>query len=277
MFDFPVLDNHVHLQPNGRNAEAVKDFLKAGGTHLIVSHMPYSETPVRSGEDFLKAYEVTLRMTELARSAGAVAYCTLGPYPVQLLEMTEMMPLEKAVEVMKEGMDIAAQLVREGKAIALGEIGRPHFPVSEEVMAASNDVLSYGMVLAKECSCPVVIHAESATQASMKNLAQMADRVGLPRDKVVKHYCGPLITPMENHGIFPSVLASRDMVQEALSKGERFLLETDFMDDMQRPGAVLAITTVPKRMRQLLEKGCDAERLWKLNKNNPEKVYGIEV
>ncbi|KAF5033156.1 TatD related DNase [anaerobic digester metagenome] len=277
MFDFPVLDNHVHLQPSGRNAEAVKDFLKAGGTHLIVSHMPYSETPVRSGEDFLKAYEVTLRMTELARSAGAVAYCTLGPYPVQLLEMTEMMPLEKAAEVMKEGMDIAAQLVREGKAIALGEIGRPHFPVSEEVMAASNDVLSYGMVLAKECSCPVVIHAESATPASMKNLAQMADRVGLPRDKVVKHYCGPLITPMENHGIFPSVLASRDMVQEALSKGERFLLETDFMDDMQRPGAVLAITTVPKRMRQLLEKGCDAERLWKLNKNNPEKVYGIEV
>jgi len=277
MFDFPVLDNHVHLQPSGRNAEAVKDFLKAGGTHLIVSHMPYSETPVRSGEDFLKAYEVTLRMTELARSAGVVAYCTLGPYPVQLLEMTEMMPLEKAVEVMKEGMDIAAQLVREGKAIALGEIGRPHFPVSEEVMAASNDVLSYGMVLAKECSCPVVIHAESATPASMKNLAQMADRVGLPRDKVVKHYCGPLITPMENHGIFPSVLASRDMVQEALSKGERFLLETDFMDDMQRPGAVLAITTVPKRMRQLLEKGCDAERLWKLNKNNPEKVYGIEV
>jgi len=277
MFDFPVLDNHVHLQPSGRNAEAVKDFLKAGGTHLIVSHMPYSETPVRSGEDFLKAYEVTLRMTELARSAGAVAYCTLGPYPVQLLEMTEMMPLEKAVEVMKEGMDIAAQLVKEGKAIALGEIGRPHFPVSEEVMAASNDVLSYGMVLAKECSCPVVIHAESATPASMKNLAQMADRVGLPRDKVVKHYCGPLITPVENHGIFPSVLASRDMVQEALSKGERFLLETDFMDDMQRPGAVLAITTVPKRMRQLLEKGCDAERLWKLNKNNPEKVYGIEV
>jgi len=277
MFDFPVLDNHVHLQPSGRNAEAVKDFLKAGGTHLIVSHMPYSETPVRSGEDFLKAYEVTLRMTELARSAGAVAYCTLGPYPVQLLEMTEMMPLEKAVEVMKEGMDIAAQLVREGKAIALGEIGRPHFPVSEEVMAASNDVLSYGMVLAKECSCPVVINAESATPASMKNLAQMADRVGLPRDKVVKHYCGPLITPVENHGIFPSVLASRDMVQEALSKGERFLLETDFMDDMQRPGAVLAITTVPKRMRQLLEKGCDAERLWKLNKNNPEKVYGIEV
>ena len=149
MFEFPVLDNHVHLQPNGRNAEAVKDFLKAGGTHLIVSHMPYYETPVRRAEDFRKAYDITLKMTELARSVGAVTYCTMGPYPVQLLELAEIMSLEKATEVMKGGMDIAAQLVRDGKAIALGEIGRPHFPVSDEIMAASNDILSYGMNLAK--------------------------------------------------------------------------------------------------------------------------------
>ncbi len=277
MFEFPVLDNHVHLQPNGRNVEAVKDFLKAGGTHLIVSHMPYSEMPVRKIEDFRRAYEITLRMTELARSAGAAAYCTVGPYPVQLLELTEIMPLDRAVEIMKGGMDIAAELVKDGKAIALGEIGRPHFPVSEEIMAASNDILAYGMRLAKECSCPAVIHAESATTSSMEKLAQMADRVGLQREKVVKHYCGPLVTPAENHGVFPSVLASRDMVMEALSKGDRFLLETDFMDDLQRPGAVLAITTVPKRMRQLVEKGCEAEKLWKINKTNPERVYGIDI
>jgi len=277
MFEFPVLDNHVHLQPSGRNVEAVKDFLKAGGTHLIVSHMPYHETPVRNADDFGKAYDVTLRMTELARSVGAAAYCTVGPYPVQLLELAEIMPLEKATEVMKGGMDIAAQLVRDGKAIALGEIGRPHFPVSEEIMAASNDILYYGMSLAKDCSCPVVIHAESATPASMDNLAQMADKVGLPRDKVVKHYCGPLVAKEENHGVYPSVLATKEMVQEALSKGDRFLLETDFMDDLSRPGAVLAITTVPKRMRQLVEKGCDVEKLWKINKTNPESVYGIDL
>ncbi|MHC1710519.1 MAG: TatD family hydrolase [Methanomassiliicoccales archaeon] len=277
MFEFPVLDNHVHLQPNGRNVEAVKDFLKAGGTHLIVSHMPYHETPVRSADDFRKAYDITLRMTDLARSAGAIAFCTVGPYPVQLLELTETMPLGEAVEVMKGGMDLAARLVRERKAIALGEIGRPHFPVSEEIMAASNDILSYGMSLAKECSCPVVIHAESATPASMENLARMADKVGLPREKAVKHYCGPLVTPEENNGVFPSVLATRGMVQEALSKGDRFLLETDFMDDLSRPGAVLAITTVPKRMRQLVERNCDVDVLWKVNKTNPERVYGIDV
>jgi TatD-related deoxyribonuclease len=159
----------------------------------------------------------------------------------------------------------------------LGEIGRPHFPVSEEILAASNDILSYGMRLAKECGCPVVIHSESATPESMEDLGRLADSVGLSRRKVVKHYCGALVTPAESRGLFPSILASRPLVQEALGKGDRFLLETDFMDDPQRPGAVLAITTVPKRMRQLVEKGVDQEVLWRINHDNPGTVYGVEL
>ncbi|MCG7844124.1 MAG: TatD family hydrolase [Methanomassiliicoccales archaeon] len=276
IFPFPVLDNHVHLSPSGHNVEAVKDFFKAGGTHLVLSHMPYEEAPIISSEDFAKAYAITLRMAEKARSVGVRTLVTLGPYPVELLQLAERMPLDRAVGIMKEGMDQAAVLVREGLAVGLGEIGRPHFPVSEDIMAASNHILSYGMQLAKECGCPVVIHAESATPESMEDLGRMADNVGLPREKVVKHYCAPLVTPEENRGLYPSVLASRSQVKEALSKGDRFLLETDYMDDKERPGAVLAITTVPKRMRHLVEKGMDENVLWKINKGNPEKVYGVE-
>jgi TatD-related deoxyribonuclease len=238
--------------------------------------MPYEEAPIVTANDFSKAYGITLRMADRARSVGVRTFVTLGPYPVQLLQLAERMPLEKAVGIMKEGMDQAARMVREGLAVGLGEIGRPHFPVSEEIMAASNDILSYGMRLAKESGCPVVIHAESATPESMEDLGRLADNVGLPREKVVKHYCGPLVSPEESRGLYPSVLASRPQVQEALGKGDRFLLETDYMDDLERPGAVLAITTVPKRMRQLVESGVDENVLWKINKGNPEKVYGVE-
>ncbi len=276
IFDFPVLDNHVHLQPSGRNAEAVKDFIKAGGTHLVLSHMPYSEVPIRAPSDFSASYDITFRMAERARSAGAVTYVTVGPYPVQLLELAQHMSLPEATELMKRGMDRAADLVREGLAVGLGEIGRPHFQVADDIMVASNEILSYGMSLAKECGCPVVVHAESATPETMEDLGRMADGVGLPREKVIKHYCGPLVAPEECRGLFPSVLASKENVRTALDRGDRFLLETDFMDDLERPGAVLAITTVPKRMRQLVEKGMDASTLWKINKDNPEKVYGIE-
>ena len=67
-------------------------------------------------------------------------------------------------------------------------------------------------------------------------------------------------------------------MEEAARKGLRFLLETDFLDDPRRPGAVLGIKTVPKRSHELLEKRLLTEQdLWTIHKENPEKVYGIEV
>ena len=112
----------------------------------------------------------------------------------------------------------------------------------------------------------------------MAELAAMADRARLPRDKVVKHYSPPLVDRRENSGLVPSVLASRDAVRDALSKGDRFLMETDFLDDPSRPGAVMNINTVPKRTRAFLEAGTMSEEAaWRIHKELPEKVYGIEI
>jgi TatD-related deoxyribonuclease len=138
--------------------------------------------------------------------------------------------------------------------------------------------MRYGMELAREASCPVVLHTESSDPAVMLDLARIADAAGLRRDKVVKHYSPPLVREDENHGLFPSVLASRPAVAEALSKGDRFVMETDFLDERTRPGAVMNITTVPKRTKALLASGAlTEERALRIHKDNPEHIYGIEM
>ena len=275
----PILDNHVHLQPQGHCVEAVKEFAKAGGTHLILSHLPYEEVRVRSAADFPLSYDITLKLAEKCRSETSVGIdVTVGPYPVLLIHLAEKQGLEKAIEIMKAGMESAQKLVLDGKAVGIGEIGRPHFPVSAEINAASNQIMSYGMQLAKEASCPVVLHTETATPENMREMALMADKVGLPRNKVIKHYSPPLVLEEENSGLYPSVLAKREFVLEALEKGSRFLLETDYLDDLRRPGAVLSITTVPKRTTSLLQSGqMTEEQAFKLHVDNPLEVYGIKV
>ncbi len=130
MPSLPILDNHIHLQPSGMNVKAVVEFQKAGGTHLIVSHLPHKGHKIKRYEDFKGQYDITLNMAELAREkSGVKIFVTLGPYPVELLRLSERMQLDSAIEIMMKGMEIAAEYVREGKAIALGEIGRPHFLV----------------------------------------------------------------------------------------------------------------------------------------------------
>ena len=188
------------------------------------------------------------------------------------------MPLEKGVDLMISGMDIAADYIKEGKAIALGEIGRPHFPVSEEIIEASNNIMKYGMVKARDLGCAVVLHTEGGTQDVCRELAEIAQSAGLPLDKVVKHFSGPIIMESDNHGLFPSVLASRSNVEKAISQGNRFMMETDYLDDPRRPGAVLGIKTVPKRTKAFLEAGLFSdEDVWAIHKDYPEKLFGIAI
>lgn len=132
--------------------------------------------------------------------------------------------------------------------------------------------------MAKEAGCPVVLHTESATPENMREFATMADKVGLQRNKVVKHYSPPLVLEGENSGLFPSVLAKRESTLEALRKGSRFFLETDYLDDLRRPGAVLSITTVPKRTISLMQSGqMTEEHAYKIHVDSPLEVYGIKV
>ncbi len=273
----PILDNHMHLEPfRGANVDSARDFERHGGTHLIISHLPYEEVHVQVAEDFRKSFDLTISLKDRVNQETSVkAYATVGPYPVELLRLEKIHGLEKAKDIMLNGMDIAAEYVREGSAIAIGEVGRPHFPISTEAWVASNEIMQYAMSLAKETSCAIVLHTEHATPESMKQLAEMADKAGLDRGKVVKHYSPPLIRPIENFGLMPSVLAGKDAIKEALGKGTRFMMETDFLDDPRRPGAVLAIATVPKRTVAFIQQGLmTEEQAYVIHHDNPLMTYG---
>ena len=58
-----------------------------------------------------------------------------------------------------------------------------------------------------------------------------------------------------------------------------YSLETDYMDDPRRPGAVLGPKTVPKRTQQLAEMSkefdiIDEELFWNMHVEIPNSLYG---
>jgi TatD-related deoxyribonuclease len=63
---------------------------------------------------------------------------------------------------------------------------------------------------------------------------------------------------------------------EALHKGDRFLMETDYIDDPRRPGAVLGPRTVPKLTIALFTEHIMTEQqLYKIHVENPQNTYNI--
>ncbi|HWM49963.1 MAG TPA: TatD family hydrolase [Thermoplasmata archaeon] len=275
----PIFDNHIHLRPEFRGVEAAKDFERAGGTAILLTHSPYDDIPIRHPEDYEKAYRKTLSMGDAVRTATRLqVFVALGPYPVEFLTLREALGRNAAIDVIRSGIDRAAGLIADEKAIAFGEIGRPHFPVSEDVLADCNDQIGYAMERAKELGCAVVLHTEDPTPATFAEFARMASKAGLAPNRVVKHHSTPFTRTEDNHGIVPSLLAKEDLISEALQGRPRFLLETDYIDDPRRPGAVLGPATVPKKTRAWLASGLlSDDACHAIHKDLPEQTYGIEL
>jgi len=275
----PIFDNHIHLQASFKGIEAAKAFEKAGGTAFLLTHMPYDDIPIRVGKDYERAYRKTLAMADAVRQAtGVRVFVALGPYPVDFLHLKEAIGPKAAADVMREGIDLAAAHVAEGRAVALGEIGRPHFSVDADVLHACNELLAYGMARARESDCAVVLHTEDPNPRTFAEFAEMAAKVGLDASRVVKHHSTPLTRPEENHGLVPSVLAKQDIVTEAIKGGPRFLLETDYIDDPRRPGAVLGPATVPRKTKAWIEAGVLTDTdVWSVHHDLPERTYQIDL
>jgi TatD-related deoxyribonuclease len=170
------------------------------------------------------------------------------------------------------------ELVHEGKAHAIGEVGRPHWPVSDRVWGLSNQLLEETMSLARKEGVTLQLHVEGELESTYGDLAAMAERVGLDKQRLVRHYAPPTVSGDVTQGLTPSVLIGKGAIEEVLATAESsthgFLLETDYMDDVRRPGAVLGPKTVPKRTQQLLDGGLDEAFLWKAHQDLPDFLYG---
>ncbi|MCK4247040.1 MAG: TatD family hydrolase, partial [Methanomicrobia archaeon] len=97
-------------------------------------------------------------------------------------------------------------------------------------------------------------------------------------ERVIKHFAPPNVNLFREIGIMPSIISSKKNVKEAIKEGNRFLMETDYIDDLTRPGVVMGPKTVPKTTLKLLNSRILSENdIYKIHKENIEKVYKINL
>lgn len=273
----PVVDHHCHLSPTGEGVRAGRRFRSAGGTHLFLTTQNYGNVHPRALEDYRRQFETTEALArQLGTEAEVVAYVVVAPYPVDLVAQTAEQGLRSAVELQRAALDLAGEWVRERRAVALGEVGRPHFDVPAEIAQAADVLFRHALDVAREADCPVVVHSEDLDAAGYRLLAEQARAAGVPPGRVVKHYARSRLALSERPAVTPSYVARRDLVRTLWTEPGPWFLETDFLDDPARPGAVLDIATVPRRAAELVRGSPAAvERLWTPFVESVEEVYGF--
>jgi TatD-related deoxyribonuclease len=271
LFGIPVTDDHIHIDPvNGRGIDAAREFRRAGGTHLFLVTKPswsYGIDPV-TGEDYREIYDRTLKVAAAVRETGVGVFVILGIHPAEITRLAGRMTLDEAESLMKGGLEVAREYVGEQHAVAL-KSGRPHYPVDSPVWEASNRILSHAIMLAKDCGCAVQIHAETGPCSDVADLARSA---GFPVHRVVKHFGSP-DTPLT-----PSLIARSEAIPHLSRSGRLFTMESDFMDENSRPGAVLGPKSVPRFTRKLIEGGLiSIDEAYRIHATAPSAIYGVEI
>jgi TatD-related deoxyribonuclease len=280
MNDLPITDNHIHVDPiNGEGPlEVARKFQRAGGSVMIIPNKP--TWTLGDSCTFKESMETVIKyVEEINEKTEVKAFAVVGAHPAELSRLIkEGISLNKAEKLMKEALKDAQKLVIEGKAVGIGEIGRPHYEVSPEELELHHKLMSYSMELAADANCAVQLHTESSGEEQFKEFAEMAEKSGIKKYKVIKHFSGPYVLEEENHGLTPSLIATKKVVTQGLKKGTNFLMETDYLDMKSRPGAVLGPKTVPRRTRGLIQNGILTEEdAYKIHVENVEKVYEIEI
>ncbi len=284
----PILDNHFHLNRNGRFLDAAKDFKNAGGTSVVLVHCPDFSAPPTTRLGHRESYQNTIDMADSVRKeVGLGVRVVLGPHPaafahqfIKWVDEDGDLGREKAMQNYRDSIDEAAAFYHEGQAHAIGEVGRPHWKVSHEIWNLSNELLLETMKLAANDGFALQLHVEGELESTYLDMAAMASKAGLAKNRLVRHYSPPNVSSNITQGLTPSVLigkgALETLIETANSCSHGFLLETDYMDDLRRPGAVLGPRTVPRRTQQLVSAGIDEELMWKAHVDLPNQLYGEE-
>ncbi|MFB6109393.1 MAG: TatD family hydrolase [Halodesulfurarchaeum sp.] len=269
----PVLDNHLHLDRSGKGIEAVKDFARSGGTHLLIVNKPSWHLGIEpeTGADFMAVFEET---RSLVREATEVlpgrAWPVLGVHPALISRLLDDrdMSVEAARDLMMDGLDAAGEIAADSDVVAI-KSGRPHYAVDDAVWAASNAVLRHAISVAADAGVALQLHTEGTED--LTEIAEWATERGLSPKKVIKHYSSGRLT-----GITPSVMSRKENLETAIETGDPFLMETDFVDDPDRPGMVMGPKTVPRRVNWLRENG-RTDAVERAHVETPRSVYGIDT
>jgi TatD-related deoxyribonuclease len=100
----------------------------------------------------------------------------------------------------------------------------------------------------------------------------MARNAGFPVERVIKHYGSP-DTPLH-----PSLIAKHEAIPQMIRERRVFTMESDFMDENSRPGAVMGPKSVPRYTNQLLKDGLITEDdCFRIHAETIDRVYGVRI
>ncbi len=274
-------DAHCHVNPvNGLGAEKVAaKFREVGGWFIaLVALSPshYGFKPF-SVEGYERVAALLSREVEAARRAGLEAVGFLGIHPAEIDRIVTQMGIEEAYRRGVKLIEAVARLCLKYGFAGLGEVGRPHYHCRAESFTVCNLILDRALELARDYSLLTHLHLEQAGEATARDISRRL-KGSLQRGMVAVHHArGGTLRGCLKEGLWATTPARKGELMFAFKQPPRYMVESDFLDDPRRPGAVVEPFRIPEEIEMAVGVvKVDEEYLWRICVDNVVEFYGVK-
>lgn len=256
-------------------------FREAGGWFIALVSLPPTQCGLEGCLDgLLKSFEVHVRECLKARSEGVGVACLAGIHPAYVDELVRTAGVHRVDEVLtivRRALESLRRLRSEGLIDGFGEFGRPHYKTLPESVVVNEVLLRDVLELCSDTDSVLHLHTEQGGSATVASVDAMVRSAGAFRCRVVFHHASlPVVRSAESLGYFSTVLGRKDLLLSVLElSASRVLVESDFIDDPKRPGAVMYPWDLAGEVGQVLAgEGKYEGVLRKYLISNVEELYG---
>ncbi|RLE55607.1 MAG: deoxyribonuclease [Thermoprotei archaeon] len=277
-----ITDNHLHVNPvRGRGPrEVAKLFLREGGRGAVVVALLswHYGIALRGRDDITRFYDLVVKSCDVFREVGIVAVSIVGLHPAEYTKLIQLgVKPSKAMSIMELGIEIAAEYVKSGRAVGIGEVGLPHWYVDKNTYSQLWNLLLHALTIAKDLDCVIHLHLPRDL-AVVSKVGQVVKSLGLEKSRVILHHSLPEVNRPEVEFFTPSIPAKWSDLVRATRCRPVYLVESDYLDDPSRPGCVVEPWVLARRVKRLLNEGfVDFNYLDTVLRKNFEKVYRVSL
>ncbi|ABW01319.1 TatD family hydrolase [Caldivirga maquilingensis] len=281
----PIADNHTHVNPvKGLGPrEVARRFKRTGGWFMGVVALLTWDLGLNPGDlsNVDKMYRLTIESTKIIQGEGVKAVAVVGVHPAECVKLLESgWGFSEVKEFMIKTIDLAAQYIRRGEAVGIGEIGRPHWSVNEGVVDLCNEIIEYAMGTARDLNAIIHLHLERKGEATVKSIVELANKAGVKdKGRIILHHASPsMVKPAVDNELKPSIpVGRRGEFEEAVKLTKALVVESDYADDPRRPGMVIPPWRILSRINNALNQGLLSEDdAFRIMVNEIEETYGVK-
>ncbi len=279
----PIADAHMHINPvKGLGIEKIgKKFKQFNGWFMAVVCLAPYHYDIRgfSVESFAKSFRLLINECKKLENIGIKYRLILGFHPAIVDRLiSEGIKRDQVLKLSKCVIDLACELIHKGEAHGIGEVGVQHYETRPENIEIAFEITKYAIEKACELKVPVHLHIKPDFKV-IRDIEKVVEEVNADRRLIVFHHM-PLdfIEYLVSKNYSLTIVGKYEILRKAVKYQPRYLVESDYLDDPKRPGAVIVPWAIARSWRRLLESRlCSEDYAYEVNVKNIERVYEVKL